>query len=392
MNNNIDITNENKGTGAKEDKVTSAKMLQSTKNLIESLGLEGNQQEKLDTLAKGYKEFLEKAQGVAKTEVVGLDLSNEFRDFSKELDVFIKKLELKTNTYMSDTIAINIANSEKDFRIVHDEFMNYLSEVKELAISSQSESEGKDVRIEELVSEVEKLDNTVKELKENNDKLTKENEKLDKGYTNLLKKNNDLLEDVKCANAKYEREKSLRNTESDTNYKLKNDIKDLKEEIKDLKEDSKFKDTEIKVTVEKNNKLEIRNQELEVSIKELTTKNSLLEEDNKKMHNTKKEASEKTELVAQLETRNKSLEEDLKEFNVLKSKNVELEGTIKALETQTKLLENTMNTINLTITSITESRVKAEEKAITLEEENKKLLKELEELKNKSKSKSKSKK
>ncbi|MFR5132776.1 MAG: hypothetical protein ACLTDP_09445 [Terrisporobacter sp.] len=51
-----------------------------------------------------------------------------------------------------------------------------------------------------------------------------------------------------------------------------------------------------------------------------------------------------------------------------------------------------MNTINLTITSITESRVKAEEKAITLEEENKKLLKELEELKNKSKSKSKSKK
>ena len=72
MNNNIDIKNENKGTGAKEDKVTSAKMLQSTKNLIESLGLEGNQQEKLDTLAKGYKEFLEKAQGVAKTEVVAV--------------------------------------------------------------------------------------------------------------------------------------------------------------------------------------------------------------------------------------------------------------------------------------------------------------------------------
>ena len=387
MNNNIDITNENKGTVAKEDKITSAKMLQSTKDIIEGLNLEGNQQEKLDTLVRGYKRYLEEAQGVAKEEVSCLDLSEEFNAFTKQLDIFVKNLEVKTNTYINDTVAVNVSNTEKEFKKVHDEFMNYLNEVKEVAVSSQAESEGKDAKIEELVVNVEKLTGTVEELKENNDKLTKENEKLDKGYTNLLKKNNELAEDVKCANAKYEREKSLRNTESDTNYKLKNDIKDLKEEIKDLKEDSKFKDTEIKVTVEKNNKLEIRNQELEVSIKELTTKNSLLEEDNKKMHDTKKEASEKTELVAQLETRNKSLEEDLKEFNVLKSKNVELEGTIKALETQAKLLETTLNTVNLTITSITESRVKAEEKAITLEEENKKLLKELEELKNKSKSK-----
>lgn len=382
--NNIDIK-ENKGAVVKEDKVTSAKMLQSTKNLIESLGLEGNQQEKLDTLAKGYKEFLEKAQGVAKTEVVGLDLSGEFDSFSKELDVFMKKLEIKTNTYMNDTVAVNVSNIEKDFRIVHDEFMDYLNEVKGLAISSEKESEGKDAKIKELVSQVNELTGTAQELKENNDKLTKENEKLDKGYTNLLKKNNDLLEDVKCANAKYEREKSLRNTESDTNYKLKNDIKDLKEEIKDLKEDSKFKDTEIKVTVEKNNKLEIRNQELEVSIKELTTKNSLLEEDNKKMHDTKKEVSEKTELIAQLEKRNQLLETDLKELNVLKVKNIELEGTVKTLEGQSKLLETTLNTINSTITSITESKIKAEERAIALEEENKKLLKKLEELNKKNK-------
>lgn len=385
MNNNIDITNENKGTGAKEDKITSAKMLQSTKDIIESLNLEGNQQEKLDTLVKGYKRYLEEAKGVAKTEVTGLDLTDEFNAFTKQLDVFVKNLEVKTNTYMNNTIAINIANSEKDFRIVHDEFMNYLSEVKELAISSQSESEGKDVRIEELVSEVEKLDNTVKELKENNDKLTKENEKLDKGYINLLKKNNELTEDVKYANAKYEKEKSLRNTESDLNYKLKTDVKDLKEEIKEYKDTIKYKDAEIKVTVEKNNKLELKNKELEVSSTELTVKNSSLEEENKKLSAIKKEATEKTELIAQLEKRNQLLETDLKELNVLKVKNIELEGTVRTLEGQSKLLETTLNTINSTITSITESKIKAEERAIVLEEENKKLLKKLEELNKKNK-------
>lgn len=387
MNNNIDTKNENKGLVAKEDKITSAKMLQSTKDIIESLNLEGNQQEKLDTLVRGYKRYLEEAQGVAKTEVTGLDLSDEFNSFTKQLDIFVKNLEVKTNTYMSDTVAINIANTEKEFRKVHSEFMDYLKEVKQLAISSQEESEGKSARIEELVVNVEKLNNTVKELKENNDKLTKENEKLDKGYTNLLKKNNELAEDVKCANAKYEREKSLRNTESDVNYRLKNEIKDLKEDVELYKEDIKLKDTQNKSTVEKNNKLELRNQELEVSLAELTTKNNALEEENKKLYDAKKEVAEKTELVAQLEKRNGLLENDLKELSVFKSKNIELEGTIKALETQSKLLENTMNTINLTITSITESKIKAEERAIKLEEENQKLLAELEKLKNKSKSK-----
>lgn len=387
MNNNIDIKNENKGLVAKEDKITSAKMLQSTKDIIEGLNLEGNQQEKLDTLVRGYKRYLEEAQGVAKVEITGLDLSDEFNSFTKQLDIFVKNLEVKTNTYMSDTIAINIANSEKDFRIVHDEFMRYLEEVKGLAVSSQAESEEKDTKIKELVSQVNELTGTAQELKENNDKLTKENEKLDKGYSNLLKKNNDLLDDMKYANAKYEKEKSLRNTEADVNYRLKSEIDDLKKDIKLYKEDIKFKDTQIKSTIEKNNKLEVRNQELEVALKEFTTKNSLLEEDNKKMCDIKKEVSEKTELVAQLETRNKSLEEDLKEFNVLKSKNVELEGTVKALETQSKLLETTLNTVNLTITSITESKIKAEERAIALEEENKKLLAELEKFKNKSKSK-----
>ena len=386
--NNIDIKNENKGTGAKGDKVSSAKILESTKDIIKSLNLEGsNQQEQLDTLARGYKEFLDKAQGVAKAEVVGLDLSDEFNTFSKELDIFIKKLELKTNTYMSDTVAVNVSNIEKDFKVIHDEFMNYLAGVKEIALSSEKESEGKDAKIEELVSQVDELTGTVEELKKDKDKLTKENEKLDKGYINLLKKNNELAEDVKSANAKYEREKSLRNTESDVNYRLKVEVDDLKKDIKLYKEDIKLKDTQMKSIGEKNNKLEIRNQELEVSLAELTTKNNSLEEENKKLHDIKKEVAEKTELIAQLEKRNELLENDLKELNVLKSKNVELEGIIKALETQSKLLENTMNTINLTITSITESKIKAEERAVILEEENQKLLAELEKLKNKSKSK-----
>ena len=395
-NTNIDVKNENieqmvveKVSGVeKADKITSAKMLQSTKNIIESLNLEGNQQEKLDTLVKEYKKFLEQAQGVAKVEVVGLDLSDEFNAFSKELEVFIKKLELRTNSYMNDAVAVNVSNIEKDFKVVHDEFMRYLDEVKSIAVSSQKESEEKDLKIKELVSRVDELNDTVNQLQEHNSKLLEKNKSLDKGFSSLVVKNESLQDDLKYANAKLEKEKSLRSIDSETNYKLKNDIKDLKNEINEYKEQIRYKDTKIKVTIEEKNELEVKNKELEISLAELKTKNALLEEEDKKMCDTKKEVAEKTELVAQLEKRNQLLENDLKELNVLKVKNIELEGTVKVLESQSKLLENTLNVINNTVSSITDSKVKAEEKTNNLEikntqliEENKKLLKELEELK-----------
>lgn len=211
---------------------------------------------------------------------------------------------------MNDTVVVNVSNIEKDFRIVHDEFMRYLRYVKELAVSSQIESEEKDIKIEELVSKVNEPNDTVKQLKENNDELIKGNERLEIGYKSIFIKNNDLQEDVKHANAKYEREKSLRNIGSEANYKLKN-------------------------------------KELEVSFAELTTKKSSLEEENKKMHNIKKEVAEKTELVTQLEKRNQLLKTELEELSTLKIRNIELEGTVKVLEAQSKLLENTLSAIVL---------------------------------------------
>ena len=96
-NNNMNIDNtienvEDVVVETVEDKVTSAKIFQSTKDTIDTFNLKGNQQEKLDVLVKEYKRLLEQAEGTAKVEIVGLDLSDEFKNFAKELDVFVKKI------------------------------------------------------------------------------------------------------------------------------------------------------------------------------------------------------------------------------------------------------------------------------------------------------------
>mgnify|MGYP004518693193 FL=1 len=383
---NTTIVSENTGkdAGAKKDidKISSAKIMESTKDIIKSLNLKGNQQEQLDIITRGYKRYLEEAQKVAKEEVFGLDLTDEFKDFSKGLDVFVKKLELKTNTYMNDTVAVNISNTEKEFKKTHQEFMNYLDEVKAVAISSEQEVEEKNSKIEELTLKVKELTSKVEGLE-------KENKDLE---TAVAVKQDKLDKERK---EKYKVEHKLETKEvflSDERLKitnLKTQILELESSKSSLKSDKKKLKEENQKLHEDNKNLEIRVKELELSNTELTAKNNSLEDTNKELSNAKKEVVEKTELATKLESRNKSLEEDLKELNELKSKNVELEGTIKALEMQSKLLETTLNTVNMTITSITESKIKAEEIAITLEQENKKLLEELEKLINKGKGKGK---
>ena len=393
MNNNIDKKDENmvgagvgeNTTGAKGDKISSAKIMESTKDIIKSLNLKGNQQEQLDIITRGYQRYLEEAQGVAKEEVAGLDLSNEFKDFSKQLDLFMKKLELKTNTYMSDTIAINIANSEKDFRIVHDEFMRYLEEVKEIAVSSEKESEGKDAKIEELVANVKKLNATINELKEDKEKWTKENKDLETAVAVKQDKLDKEQKERYKVEHKLETKESFLSEERLKVTNLKDKILELKNDKADLEEEKKKFGEENEGLKKDKKDLEVKLKELEVSLAELTVKNNSLEKDLKELSDAKKEVVEKTELATKLEVRNKSLETDLKELNTLKCKNIELEGTVKILEGQSKLLETTLNAINSTISSMTESKIKAEERAIKLEEENKKLLKKLEELNKKNK-------
>ena len=365
----------------KVDKITSAKMLQSTKDIIDTFNLKGNQQEKLDSLVKEYKRLLEQAEGTAKAEVVGLDLSDEFQNFAKELDIFVKKIELKTNTHMNDTVTVNVSNVEKDFKVLHNEFIKYLEEAKAVAVASETELEESKQKIEELVLKVSELTDTVDELKNKNKEITDRYLKLDKDSTRLANKNADLLDSVASYSSKYENEKSSKNAQVENNNILKNEIRDLKESIKSYKTEIADNNVLLESISNKKSDLETENEKLRVANASLVEKNTQLEEDNMKMNDIKKAIFEKAELVAQLEKRNELLENDLKELSSLKAKNVELEGTVKALESQSRLLETTLNTINTTISSITDAKVVAEEKATKLELDNVKLLKELEELK-----------
>lgn len=394
MKNNVNIDNtienmEDVAVETAEGKVTSSKIFQSTKDTIETLSnLKGNQQEKLDALVKHYKKLLEQAEGTAKVEVVGLDLSGDFKNFAKELDIFVKTMEQKVNVYMNDTVTVNVSNVEKDFKVLHNEFIKYLEETKATALASETELEESKQKVAELTSKIDELTNTVEKYKSENKELTDRYVKLDKDCTKLSNKNADLLDSVASYSSKYESEKSSKNAQIENNNILKDEIRDLKEAIKSYKEEISDNNSLLETISSKKSDLEAENEKLRVTNVSLAEKNNQLEEDNAKMNNIKKDIYEKTELVAQLEKRNQILENDLKELNTLKAKNVELEGTVKALESQSKLLETTLNTINSTISSITDAKVVAEEKSSKLEientklvEENNNLLKELEELK-----------
>lgn len=384
MNNIENINIENRVEVAKTNKVTSAKMLKSTKDLIDELNLEGNQQEKLDALVKGYKVYLEEAQGIAKEEVEEFDLSGELCSITKALEGFVKIIESKVTNHISDAIAINVSNAEKDFSVKHSEFMKYLSEIKEHAISTQLESKEKAREIEEFISKINELNKKIEELNKEKAELEKKNSesiKNEQAYSNLLEK---VKGEKDSISIKLESKKSLLDEETAKNYRLNTTVNEYKMQISRLNQDIKDKEKDVKVANENNNKLEVRNRELEVNLAELKTKNSSLLEENKEMNIIKKEMFEKTEEVVQLEKRNKVLENDLKEFNVLKVKNIELEGTANALKTQNKALSGTLNTINSTIDAIVKSRDEAEKKASSAENEIQKLLlriKELEESK-----------
>ena len=221
----------------KVDKITSAKMLQSTKDIIDTFNLKGNQQEKLDTLVKEYKKLLEQAEGTAKTEIVGLDLSSDFKNFAKELDIFVKTMEQKVNVYMNDTVATNVSNVEKDFKVLHNEFIKYLEETKVTALASETELEESKQKVAKLTSKIDELTNTVEKYKSENKELTDRYVKLDKDCTRLSNKNADLLDSVASYSSKYESEKSSKNAQIENNNILKDEIRDLKETIKSQKEE-----------------------------------------------------------------------------------------------------------------------------------------------------------
>ena len=305
----------------KVDKITSAKMLQSTKDIIDTFNLKGNQQEKLDSLVKEYKRLLEQAEGTAKAEVVGLDLSDEFQNFAKELDIFVKKIELKTNTHMNDTVTVNVSNVEKDFKVLHNEFIKYLEEAKAVAVASETELEESKQKIEELVLKVSELTDTVDELKNKNKEITDRYVKLDKDSTRLANKNADLLDSVASYSSKYENEKSSKNAQVENNNILKNEIRDLKESIKSYKTEIADNNVLLESISNKKSDLETENEKLRVANASLVEKNTQLEEDNMKMNDIKKAIFEKAELVAQLEKRNELLENDLKEKSTLKANN-----------------------------------------------------------------------
>lgn len=374
MNNIENIDTKNKMEVAKTDKITSAKMLQSTKDLIDTLNLEGNQQEKLDTLVKGYKIYLEQAQGMAKEEVEGLDLTSELTVISKAIDAFVKGVESKTANYINDAVAINISNIEKDFSVKHSEFIKYLDEVKELAVSTQLESEEKAKEIEEFVSRVDKLNEKIEELNKENLELKKRNTEHEKDKKVNLNNIEKLKEEKNRLSIKLESKIVMLDEETLKNSRLNNTIIDYKSQVNRLNQDIKDKQKDIKNINEDNSKLEIKNKELEVSVAELKVKNSSLEEENQKMNDVKKEIFEKTEEITQLEKRNQTLENDLKEFNTLKIRNIELEGTVNALKAQNTALNATLNTINSTIDTIVKSRDEAEKRASNAENEIQKLL------------------
>lgn len=366
-----------KGKKEKDSNLTTSKIFKSTKEVIDSLNLEGRQQEQLDYLANFYKEHLESGRRIVREDVKDLDLTDDFNSFNKELNAFIKSLEVKVNKYITNAIKVNVDNTEKEFNALHTEFINLLEDVKNSCNNQDSELKAKDEQIEELTNKVSGLNSALDKFKE----LENAYKKIEEEKINAVIENNELANELKKLKNNYETDKNI------LVYK-DNEIKTLESKIK-------FNEVEINTLLNKNKDLKIQNEDLqtenenllkenkalEVQNAHFAKQNALLEKENKEIQSLKNTVVEKEELVTQLNKKNELLNNDLKDLNALKIKNIELEGSIKVVENQSKLLESTLNTVNLTISSLAEAKVKAEEKAVRLEAENSRLLKEIEELK-----------
>lgn len=272
--NNLEIINDEENKEVKkdifEDKITSAKILQSTKDMIETFNIKGNQQEKLDTLVKNYKKFLDEAHNNAKLDTVDLNLSNEFNNFSKELDVFIKKIELKVNKHLEDTIRINNSNLEKELNTKHNNFIKCLEEVKHSGD---------------------------KNLLKENETLSNKNEELERENRKLLIQIEELNQKVQVNKIKYEEERDVKNT-------LLENLNHLKKEIPNSNE-----------ILEKNNEIA----ELKRKLSEVNSHNSLLSNTLNNINNS-------------ISSLTKEKLQAIEEKNIAKNKLRALEEEIKTLK------------------------------------------------------------
>ena len=386
---NLNIDNKNEVVGAKNDRISSARIFESTIRLIENLNLEGkNKQEQLDYLAKEYKRLSDEAQNKAKEDINKLDLSSEFDSLIKKIEIFKNSIEDKTNEYIDSSVKVAVSNSVKDFEVMHEVFEKQVEDVRSVAVASQEVLNEKDRELNEKNKEIDSLNLTIEELnrriseiKESRDNLVDYSSNLEDKYKKLENRNTTLEESIVATNAKLETEKSLKNSEIDKANRLRNNITDLEKEVEFYRDKISLKDAEVRTVMDKNGKLQARNEELEVQNTHFAKQNALLEEENKTLEDIRNNVAEKREEVAQLTKKAGMLENELKEFNLLKVENAELKGTIKALEAQSNTLETTLNVIQSTVSIMTEAKVKAEERAISLEGENSRLLKEIEELK-----------
>ena len=133
------------------NKVTTAKMLAGTKTLLKELNIEGkNEQEKLDNIVKIYKEQLDATQGVIIEEVKKVDLTDEFESMNKDFGIFMKDLEQKVNKQLTYNTEIAISNAQNDFKKLHRQFLDYVSNAEVLSTEKEKELEEKKQLIEDM--------------------------------------------------------------------------------------------------------------------------------------------------------------------------------------------------------------------------------------------------
>lgn len=321
------------------NKITTAKMLAGTKNILRELNVEGrNEQEKIDSIIRIYKEQVDAASGDVLGKVQNLDLTDDFKSISKDLNIFFKGVEQKVNKllqYNTDVIALNTQN---DFKKLHKQFLEYIDNAQITSLEVERE-------LEEKKQEISIINKEISSLKAKEEDMKKSYEDINDRCSKSEKERASIEQECDILKGKYSKvESSLKESESE------------KQEIKTKLEGAK---------------LDIR--KLETSLDELRNMNSLL----------KSEMIKKDAELSKLSEENKNIKELKEHVESLTKRNAELEAKLKSSEVSNSTLQTTLNTINTVISSTTEARVNAETSMLKLQEENRRLKEALELSKNK---------
>lgn len=213
-----------------ENRVSTVKMLESTKEIINSLDLiDGNQQQKLDYLVRDYAKFIDEAKALKKEVIPEISLDKDIEYINATLNNYLKAIASKVNKHLEESIIASNRNIEREITKCHNAFIETTNELKADA-KYIDEKYNATKKIEEELETLKERDSIREEY---NKELIKKNKELDMTLIEVKAKIS-VLEQEKEELLKY---KELYIDKNEEYIKLENRYKALLEEANILKED-----------------------------------------------------------------------------------------------------------------------------------------------------------